>query len=604
MARSGVCVFVFCITLFAAATASQRVPADSSPDVQDEETPDDIAAPAATQLDVSKMSAPTRLLYQATRETKPKAIADCLAAAKKLIDGGADLKAVDSQGRTALHWTVFGSSYNTKPNIIVAYEEIADALITRGVEVNREDAYHDTALDYLLYSPNFEMQTLLLEHGANSGFLAATLPVFNRTAEEAAPTQKRIKPTWANADLTPGQTVDVRLLTPVYSDRSRTGDPIEGVITYPLCKNGEFVACKPDELLLAPGTKVNGAVLFAQKAPDKYSRPRLVLDFSNVVFKSGRQSSLYARVLSVDNARETVRNNEILGIIQPHASTKVALSFAAIGSINPIAGYTLRAVSAAYGLSIRRETAFPAGADLQLQIVRPSTLHEKQSWSGWKDLTMDSELREIITAAPSRTHTASGVPSDITNLLFVGTREQLLSAFGEAGWFQADELSLRSATKTLQATIRQSGYSAAPVSGLRIDNRLPDLVFQKSLNTFAKRHHLRIWKQPFAYHSREIWIGAATHDVAISNARAGTKWSHRIDPHIDRERDWVATDLLFAGTAVAYTEVDRPTIPQKAANATGDQLLTDGKLGLVELGHSAANKALIENQSVSAKPPL
>ncbi len=114
----------------------------------------------------------------------------------------------------------------------------------------------------------------------------------------------------------------MRLDVPLYSDRSRTGDPITGTVTYPLCKNGELVACKEGELLLAPGTKVNGTVLFAQKAPDKYWRPRLVLDFSNIVYRDGSHSPLYARVLSVDNARETVRNNEILGIVQPHAAGK------------------------------------------------------------------------------------------------------------------------------------------------------------------------------------------------------------------------------------------------------------------------------------------
>jgi hypothetical protein len=66
--------------------------------------------------------------------------------------------------------------------------------------------------------------------------------------------------------------------------------------------------------------------------------------------------------------------------------------------------------------------------------------------------------------------------------------------------------------------------------------------------------------------------------VAISNAKAGTKWSHRIDPNIDRERDWVSTDLLFIETAKAYTDVERPAAPRKAANATGDQILTDEKL--------------------------
>jgi hypothetical protein len=185
-----------------------------------------------------------------------------------------------------------------------------------------------------------------------------------------------------------------------------------------------------------------------------------------------------------------------------------------------------------------------------------------------------------------RTHTANKTPSDVTNLMFLGTRAQVESAFTEAGWFEAESLGMGSALKTAQATIRQTGYSNAPVSELRIDDRPPDLVFQKSLNTFAKRHHLRIWKQAELYEGREVWVAAATHDIAVTNARSGTKWSHRIDTHIDRERDWVETDLLFTGTAVAYADVDRPKAPRKASNATGDELLTDGKMGVLELAQA------------------
>jgi LssY-like putative type I secretion system component LssY/ankyrin repeat protein len=546
------------------AQESRQTAAANADSGYEEAIPDEALAPAAVELDVSRTSPLIQALYRATRETKEAPMLARLADAKKLIANKADVTAVDAQGRTALHWAVFGSSYARKPAILVAYEEIADALIQRGVEINRQDAYNDTALDYMLYSPNFEMQTLLLEHGATSGVLPTVFQSGKR------------------ADLAPGQTIDVRLDVPLYSDRSRTGDPITGTVTYPLCKNGEFIACKKGELLLAPGTKINGTVLFAQKAPNKYWRPRLVLDFSNIVYRDGSQSPLYARVLSVDNARETVRNNEILGIIQPHAAGKASLLMSAVSAVNPIAGYTIKGVQTVYGLSLRREVLFPAGTDLQLQVVGPSML-KKEAWPGWPRMTVDAKLQELVAAAPLRTHAKDRTPSDITNLLFIGSKQQLVAAFGEAGWFEADDLNMRSATKTVGATIRQTGYSSAPVSTLMIDGRPPDLAFQKSLNTFAKRHHLRIWKQSATYKGREVWVGAATHDIAISRARAGTKWSHRIDPHIDRERDWVETDLLYIGTATGYADVDRPNAPKKAENATGDQILTDGKMSVLQL---------------------
>ncbi len=607
-------------------SSSQEATDDSA---QDTEPPDGELAPAAVQLDESKASPLIQALYAATRETKIPPTLDHLAQAKSLIDGGADLKATDSLGRTALHWTIFGSSYANKQELIVAYEDLASDLIKHGVDINHEDTYNDTALDYLLYSPNFEMQTLLIENAATSGFLAASfnfiheLDICNTpdgeglsirssanhaaggksfpaavsiaqdpavaTASENQPSQlqsfqsARIA-AYMKADLTPGQTMSIRLTTPASSDRSRTGDPIEGVVTYPLCTNGEWLACKEGQLLIPPGTKVNGTVLFAQRAPDKYWRPRLVLDFSNVVHKDGTTSPLYSRVIDVDNARETVRNSEILGIIQPHVSGKVSIAFAALGAINPIVGYTINGARAVYGLSIRREILFPSGTDVQIQVVRPSKLKQKESWDAWSTLPATAKLSTLVEHAPLRTKTANGTLSDVTNLMFLGTREEIISAFNEAGWFEAVPSSFGNNMKVVQATLRQTGYSEAPVSSLMINGRQPDLVFQKSLDTFAKRHHIRIWKLTSTYNGREVWVGAATHDIAVEHTKTMTKWTHRIDPHIDRERDWIESDLLFAGTATGYVDVNRPAAPRTAENATGDEIVTDGIMTVVQVG--------------------
>jgi hypothetical protein len=179
----------------------------------------------------------------------------------------------------------------------------------------------------------------------------------------------------------------------------------------------------------------------------------------------------------------------------------------------------------------------------------------------------------------------------LTNLIFLGTEQQLITAFGEAGWMEADNLNIRTALKAAQATMRNTGYSDAPVSLLLLQGRPPNLVLQKSLNTFAKRHHIRVWKMSQLYNGREVWVGAATHDIATMSSRGKTKWAHRIDPHIDRERDWVLTDLLFAGTAIAYVELDRPASPKQAENATGDNILTDGRVSVIQLRSASQTSA-------------
>src|SRR5262249_7815025 len=157
---------------------------------------------------------------------------------------------------------VMGSSHSTKPKILNAYTEIADQLISHGATVNQEDIYNNTALDYLLYSPNFQMQTLLLENDATSGSLNAFFKFSKAQSQSAAASTAKSGAT-PQVTLTPGLTIPIRLNTAVWSDKSRIGDPVEAVVTAPVLKGSQ--------VLLSPGTKLDGSVLFAQKAPDVYS---------------------------------------------------------------------------------------------------------------------------------------------------------------------------------------------------------------------------------------------------------------------------------------------------------------------------------------------
>jgi len=79
-------------------------------------------------------------------------------------------------------------------------------------------------------------------------------------------------------------------------------------------------------------------------------------------------------------------------------------------------------------------------------------------------------------------------------------------------------------------------------------------------------------------------VGAATHDIAVEHSKTMTKWTHRIDPHIDRERDWVESDLLFIGSGTGYADVNRPAAPRTTENATGDEIDTDGIMSVVQVG--------------------
>jgi hypothetical protein len=102
------------------------------------------------------------------------------------------------------------------------------------------------------------------------------------------------------------------------------------------------------------------------------------------------------------------------------------------------------------------------------------------------------------------------------------------------------------------------------------------------LNTFSKRHHLRVWRSPFATpEGREIWLSAATHDVGI-DIHLGVI-SHAIDSDLDAERAKVGADLMASGLVASEQLVERPNPITEGRTATGGTWRTSGQLLVIEL---------------------
>jgi len=52
------------------------------------------------------------------------------------------------------------------------------------------------------------------------------------------------------------------------------------------------------------------------------------------------------------------------------------------------------------------------------------------------------------------------------------------------------------------------------------------------------------------------------------------------------------------GTGIAYAHVDRPAAPKKISNATRDEIVTDGKIPVMQLGKA---KELKEEKAASGR---
>ena len=173
--------------------------------------------------------------------------------------------------------------------------------------------------------------------------------------------------------------------------------------------------------------------------------------------------------------------------------------------------------------------------------------------------------------------------ADLVNLIFLGTREQVMAAFRDAGWNTSDVNSKRAVMRDFYAFLNDSGYAQAPMRTLLLDGKPADMQWQKSMNSYARRDHLRIWQWPESEDGETVWLSSSTHDTNASLSLKYHRFVHHISPDIDEERSKVVRDLALAGCVKATYLVPRSGVASLSQNATGDAVRTDGSLAVVQL---------------------
>jgi len=225
---------------------------------------------------------------------------------------------------------------------------------------------------------------------------------------------------------------------------------------------------------------------------------------------------------------------------------------------------------------------YEPGVEMTIELTKPLTWTASAGGLNAKSIEPADDLSRLVNAQPFRTFSEKPPkPSDMTNLMFLGSQQDIENAFQKAGWSPAAQLNSKSKLETFRAMAELRGYQEAPVSTLLLEGQPPDLVFEKLNNTFAARHHLRIWRRPERFHGKEVWVCSATHDTGIDYSEQNRTFIHKVDTQIDRERAKVVSDLLFTGLVQGIALVERPNVPTELFNATGDALETDGKMAVI-----------------------
>jgi hypothetical protein len=385
-------------------------------------------------------------------------------------------------------------------------------------------------------------------------------------------------------DVPTGTRLSIRLRDRVSSKNSLVGESISATLIAPVQINGQE--------LIPAGLFVHGAVANPDPARRHLNHAVLDIRFGNLIGVN-RSLPFKASVLSVDNGRESVDAEGIIHGLRPLKSRPTELE-----ELLMLAAYAHPAVlgSLELGRFIVAEKEKPrityeAGVELWLTLTSPlhiATLPKPEIIRQSVALPSSPELTALVNALPLRTSTPHGRPSDLVNIMFVGTQDALANAFTQAGWRPAKTLDLKTETQTFFALCDSHSYKEGPVSSLMIDGVKPALVFEKETNTYAKRHHIRIWRRPQTFDGQPVWIGAATHDIGIVFSRKARTFSHSVAHDIDSERLKIQNDLVFTGDVPAVGLIPRPNAPKAFQNATGDHLQTDGSIAVVRLGSNPA----------------
>ena len=401
----------------------------------------------------------------------------------------------------------------------------------------------------------------------------------------------------ATRQVPPGTQLHIRLTTPIGSYASKAGDAVNAVLIAPVMSG--------DEIILPVGSVISGKLKSVQKVGLGFIHELAALDleFTGIAAPGGESVPLLARIQEVDNARERLTPEGSIRGMRPTSS----LSYRVGGYIRTAIEWELHAKLAIWAIKAlllqvpEPELYYPAGVEMTLALTgqvmtMPSGDSLASPFTSPRRLTGGEreEMAAVLAELPARTHAAlSNRPSDLLNVVFIGSREDVADAFEAAGWTQPKPATLRTNIQRIRAVAEGHGDRTAPMSDLLVRDAKAEMSWQKGFNDVSKRHHIRIWRQSVTWHGQPIWIGAATRDVDFAYLRPGNAMTHKIAADVDQERDKVANDLVFTSCVDVADDMERLDVPMVTRNATGDPMRTDTRISILQLNTCEAPTGIL-----------
>jgi LssY C-terminus len=192
---------------------------------------------------------------------------------------------------------------------------------------------------------------------------------------------------------------------------------------------------------------------------------------------------------------------------------------------------------------------------------------------------------DLFGRLPRRIGDEAGNPGDMVNFLILGSEDGMKAAFSAAGWVMVDADVRNAIISGVIGSLSKESYLTMPMSQLYLFGHAQDYgwAHAEPIKVVQTRHHLRVWRAPFSIGDETLWVGAATHDIGFERDRRNNGVTHKIDPDVDVERQFVEQTLADTGLVSELTYVLPRNPIQEARTATGGSFHSDGRVLVLKL---------------------
>ena len=227
---------------------------------------------------------------------------------------------------------------------------------------------------------------------------------------------------------------------------------------------------------------------------------------------------------------------------------------------------------------------------VRIDIYAPDASFARAATKNVKSIPgVDSKLFSKI---PRRIADKDGHPGDMVNFLILGSEDSMKNVFTTAGWVTVDADVKGTFLHGLIESLSKESYLTMPMSQLYLFGRPQDYgwAHAEPIKVVSSRNHLRIWKAPFQLNGETVWVGAATHDIGFERDERNNRLTHKIDPDIDLERDFVEKTLVSTGLVAELSHFLPDNPLREAHTATGSMFHSNGQVFMLKLAPFAKEK--------------